>query len=195
MKIKENIKGLAKKLAEHPIKSMIGLSLAGLMTITAVKDNVHFGSTTFHNPQENHYAWGFAPTTMIKGNAKGNFYNFGLIAGENKTGDNTEINGGLSAYGLIIGGNNVGNNSDVKDMSAYGLLAGGNNVGNNSKVNDISAYGLVIGHNVLGNNSEINGNITTKGILANTLGDLNLGSNDVIGLKKYIHKTKDGEGK
>lgn len=150
MTIKEKIKGLAKKLAEKPVRNIAALGFAGLVTITAVKDNVHFGSVTLHNPQENHYVWGLMPTITIKKgskNTKGNLYNAGIIYGKNKIEDNAEIN----------------------NMKAYGLGGGANDVGDNT---------------------EIKGDIITKGIFARNPFSFGFGSNDVIGLKNYVHKTK-----
>ena len=168
MTFKDKIKGFAKKLAEKPVRNITALGLAGLITLTAVKDNVHFGSVTLHNPQENHYVWGLAPTTTIKEGSKntnGNFYSAGIIYGKNKTENNVEVN----------------------DMKAYGLF-GENNVGDNSKVNNMKLYGLIGGISNVGDNTEINGDIITKGIIANNPFSLGFGSNDVIGLKNYVHK-------
>ena len=128
MTFKDKIKGFAKKLAEKPVRNITALGLAGLITLTAVKDNVHFGSVTLHNPQENHYVWGLAPTTTIKEGSKntnGNFYSAGIIYGKNKTENNVEVND-MKAYGLF-GENNVGDNSKVNNMKLYGLIGGENN--------------------------------------------------------------------
>src|SRR3989344_3885183 len=155
MTFKDKIKGFAKKLAEKPVRNITALGLAGLITLTAVKDNVHFGSVTLHNPQENHYVWGLAPTTTIKEGSKntnGNFYSAGIIYGKNKTENNVEVND-MKAYGLFSGENNV----EVNNMKAYGLFSGENNVGNNSKVNDMKAYGLLGENNDEGNNMKAYG--------------------------------------
>jgi len=50
-----------------------------LVTITAIKDNVQFGSITLMNPQKNQYTWGIIPTINIEGKSKGNIYTFGLL--------------------------------------------------------------------------------------------------------------------
>ena len=44
-----------------------GAGLAGLIALTSIKDNVHFGSVALNNPQENHYVWGILPETEIGG--------------------------------------------------------------------------------------------------------------------------------
>ena len=111
-----------KKLKENPKKSIAAIGLAALVATTAIKDNVHFGSVTLHNPQENHYTWGLMPTTTIKGDAKGNFYTIGLIVGANAVGDDSSITGNMSGYGLIFGGNEVGENFSITgDLSSKGI--------------------------------------------------------------------------
>src|SRR3989344_8703747 len=174
MTFKDKIKGFAKKLAEKPVRNITALGLAGLITLTAVKDNVHFGSVTLHNPQENHYVWGLAPTTTIKEGSKntnGNFYSAGIIYGKNKTENNVEVND-MKAYGLF-GENNVGDNSKVNNMKLYGLIGGENNVGDNSKVNNMKLYGLIGGENNVGDNSKVN-NMKLYGLIG---GENNVGDN------------------
>lgn len=88
------------------------LALTGLVAITSAKDNVHFGSVTLHNPQENHYVWGFLPTTEIKGKATGNFRTYGLLFGQNELGKNSQVTGNMSLY-TLVGGNTLGDNSSI----------------------------------------------------------------------------------
>lgn len=223
MTIKEKIKGIGAKILEYPKTSALALGLAGLITITAVKDNVHFGSTTLHNPQENHYTYGLMPTTIISEiktgenneSIKGKFYTFGLFGGHNKIKKGVKTDAKLFAYGLIGGGNDIQDNSKVNNMSAYGLILcenflgdnskvndvnaygvfGYNAVGNNSKVNNMNAYGLIFGINNVGDNSEINGDVVSRGIIARTPFSVEFGSNSEIGLKNYIHKIEKKEMK
>ncbi len=59
MTIKDKIKNLADIALKNPIKTILAGSLTTLIATTALKDNVHFGSTTFNNCKENQYVWGF----------------------------------------------------------------------------------------------------------------------------------------
>ncbi|MEK6885635.1 MAG: hypothetical protein AABX17_01560 [Nanoarchaeota archaeon] len=96
-------KGLLKRIFEKPIRKLAIASLATLIGITTLKDNVHLGSTTLYNPQGNQYAWGIAPTLEIIGEAKGNLYSIGLVAGINLYGTNAVHNGDSRAIGLLTG--------------------------------------------------------------------------------------------
>ena len=187
---KEKLKGLAKKILERPIRNIVALGLAGLITITAAKDNVHFGSTTLHNPKENQYIWGIFPMTEIKGDAKGNIYTFGLIYGANAVDKNRNVEGSIWANGLLVGGNEVGDNSKINEgMYANGLLVGGNEVGDNSKINEgMYANGLLVGGNEAGDNSVISGDVVSRGVIASTPLSWGLGSNKEVGLENYVHK-------
>ena len=74
------IKNIGNWIKENPKKMIAGAGLAGLIAITSIKDNVHFGSVALNNPQENHYVWGIIPTTTLAGeNSRGNIYTFGLL--------------------------------------------------------------------------------------------------------------------
>ena len=137
MEIKNKIKDLANKVLERPIKSAITLGLAGLVAVTALKDNVHFGSVNIYNVQGNHYVWGIFPETKIRGKeAKGNIYTFGLIAGRNVVSDSTNYEGNLNFYSLIFGGNKLGNNVLITgDINSFGIIAeniDGGTLGKNS---------------------------------------------------------------
>ncbi len=215
--LKDKIKTLGNWIKENPKKSILGIGLAGLIATTALKDNVHFGSVTLNNPQENHYVWGILPTTKIQGvNSKGNIYTLGLVGGGNPLGDNSQITGDMNAYGLFVGKNELGDNSQITgnmnaygliggvnelgdnsqitgNMNAYGLFFGENNLGNNSQITgNMGAYSLFIGNNALGNNSQITGNISNKGLFVyNSVAGSSLGSNDVKGLENYVHKTEE----
>ena len=108
-----NMKGLISKITKNSRKSILAVGLATLVATTAIKDNVHFGSVTLNNPQESHYTWGLFPTTEVVGDAKGNFYTFGLLYGKNKFGQNSEIIGNASAYGIFIGRNDFGDAAKI----------------------------------------------------------------------------------
>jgi hypothetical protein len=174
MIIKEKLKNLAKKVSEHRVKFVVGLGLAGLVAVTSLKDNVHFGAVRLHNPQENHYAWGIWPTIGIEGkkdeNVKGNFYSIGLFAGGNNVGENSTITGNMKAYGLIAGENNVGENSTI--------------------TGNMKAYSLFAGKNFVGENSTITGKIDSKGLIAWGPSGIRIGSNVEIGLENYVVKKK-----
>ena len=165
---KEKLKGLAKKILERPIRNIVALGLAGLITITAAKDNVHFGSTTLHNPKENQYIWGIFPMTEIKGDAKGNIYTFGLIYGANAVDKNRNVEGSIWANGLLVGGNEVGDNSKINE--------------------GMYANGLLVGRNEAGDNSVISGDVVSREVIASTPLSWGLGSNKEVGLENYVYK-------
>ena len=162
--------GIIEKLKNHSKKAIVTLGLVGLVATVAIKDNVHFGSVTLHDPQENHYAIGLIPTINIKGEANGNMRSYGLIMGNNSLGDGSSLTGDMSAYGLFGGNNSLGDGSSL--------------------TGDMSAYGLFGGNNSLGDGSSLTGDIISKGMKANTPMSANFGSNVEIGLSGYIHKTE-----
>jgi len=200
-KARRKTKGLMSKIIRNPIKSgLAGILAGGLATLvatTAIKDNVHFGSVTLYNSQESHYTLGLFPITKVVGDAKGDFYNLGLIGGANEFGDNSTLNGNASAYGIIGGANEFGDNSTLNgNASAYGIIGGFNEFGDNSTLNgDASAYGI-ISINYFGDNSKITGNLINKGILArNSVSGFGFGSNDVVGLENYVVSNEQTDGK
>src|SRR3989344_4958000 len=132
--MKEKISNLLEKIREHKKKLCLAVGLAALIGVTAVKDNVHFGSVNIRDPQENHYSWGIGPATQVEGEGKCNIYTFGLLAFNNVK-ENSKIEGNQRAYGLIAGVNVVGNNSSITgEQGAYGLIGGVNVAGNNSSI-------------------------------------------------------------
>ena len=167
--IKQRLKNLAHKINNHKVKYIAGIGLAGLVAITSLKDNVHFGAVNLNNPQENHYAWGLWPTIGISGkDIKGNFYSLGLLAGSNNLDANSTITGDMKAYGLLFGANNFDDSTITGDMKAYGLL---------------------VGWNIAEGNCKITGNIVSKGLIAETPKGKKVGSNVEIGLKDYTVNT------
>lgn len=165
--LKDKLKKTLNWIKENPTKSVLGIGLSALVATTSLKDNVHFGSVTLNNPQENQYVWGiWSETTIIGRNAKGNIHTIGLILGQNNFENNSKITGNMNAYGFI-GGNRV-----------FGEITG-----------NMNAYGLIAGGNLLRENSKITGNISNKGILVrNNVAGFSLGSNDVKGLENYVVK-------
>jgi cytoskeletal protein CcmA (bactofilin family) len=165
MTINEKLKDLAQRINEHKLRFIAALGLTGLVALTSLKDNVHFGAVRLHNPQGNHYAWGVWPTIEIEGkdNIKGNFYSIGLLVGANEAGNNSKITGDMTAYGLVGGINEAGNNSKITgDMKAYSLVVGVNGAGNNSTITgDMKVYCLIGGGNKAEPNSKITGDIVT----------------------------------
>ena len=116
--------GIIEKLKNHSKKAIVTLGLVGLVATVAIKDNVHFGSVTLHDPQENHYAIGLIPTINIKGEANGNMRSYGLIMGNNSLGDGSSLTGDMSAYGLVIGDNSLGDGSSLTgDIISKGMKA------------------------------------------------------------------------
>src|SRR3989344_5446996 len=127
----KTIDRIKRYVKEKPIRKVLGLGLAGLVTLTALKDNVNFavGSLNLHNPQKNQYTWGLVPSVNIEGeNAKANIYTWGIFP-INTIRNNSKLDGNMNAYGLIIGGNKFDVSSSVNNMDAYGLIAGDNGVG------------------------------------------------------------------
>ena len=164
------IKNIGNWIKENPKKMIAGAGLAGLIALTSIKDNVHFGSVELNNPQENQYVWGLFPETEINGeNSRGNIYTFGLFAGRNELRNNSQITGNMNVYGLFAGLNELRNNSQI--------------------TGNMNAYGLFAGENDLENNSQITGDISNKGILVNNgVAGFSLGSNDVKNLQNYVVK-------
>ena len=140
MEIKSKLTGLAKKVITYPIKTVCALGLAGLVAVTALKDNVHFGSIKIHDPQENHYVWGIASLIEIEGkNSRGNFYNIGLIGSGIKLKKDSTFQGNMNSYGLVVGYNEMENNSTITgNMISKGFVAGGLdtvvNLGTNAEI-------------------------------------------------------------
>ena len=166
------IKNIGNWIKENPKKMIAGAGLAGLIALTSIKDNVHFGSVALNNPQENHYVWGILPETEIGGeNSKGNVYTIGLLAGGNILKENSQLTGNMNAYSLLIGRNVLGNNSQI--------------------TGNMNAYSLFFGENILKKNSQITGDISNKGFLVkNSVAGFSFGSNDVQNLKNYVVRTK-----
>ncbi len=165
--LKDKLKNTWNWIKENPKKVLLGAGLIALTATTALKDNVHFGSVTLNNPQENHYVFGIHQKTEIQGkNSKGNIYTLGLV-GINELRGNSQITGNMSAYGLMFAGNFLGYHSQI--------------------TGNMSAYGSIIGENFLGYHSQITGNISNKGLFVkNDIAGFSLGSNDVKGLKNKV---------
>ncbi|MDP1728782.1 MAG: hypothetical protein Q8L27_01095 [archaeon] len=163
-----SIKNLVERILEKPIRNLAIATLGTLIATTALKENVHFGSTTINNPKRNQYSWGLIPNLTIEGEeAKGNFYSFGLLITENKISANTRHDGNSTAIGLLAGFNTYESNSVHNGNStAIGLVAGANFHGSNSVHNGNStAIGLLAGGNIYETNSVHNGNSTAIGLI------------------------------
>lgn len=134
-------------------KLVAGSLAAALIATTAIKDNVHFGSTTLNNPHENHYVWGIFPTTTIRGgSSNGNFYTLGLVYGGNDVEGNLE--GSVNSVGLVGASNNLKERSSSQNMNAYGLFGGVNTLGEGStNSGSMGSYGLILASNLLGERS------------------------------------------
>ena len=238
MSLENKFRAGLKWILDNKKKTLASLVLAGLAGITISKDNVHLGSTTLNNAGGNHYVWGLFPSVKIIGDTNtsvrtyglvaintlngkitGDMSTYGLIGGNNSTGDNSSITGDMGAYGLLVGINSTGNNSSITgdmgaygliggenstgnnssitgDMGAYGLLVGINSTGNNSSITgDMSAYGLFTGNNSAGDNSPITGDITSRGISAITPVDWGFLSNTQLNLENYIVKKEEASSK
>jgi len=166
-KVLSKSSGLVRFVKDKPVRKLVGLGLAGLVAVTALKDNVHFGSVVLHNPQENHYVWGLVPFVNIEGTeTRGDIYNFGIVS-KNELRQKSEHDGDLGAYGLVGGVNEVGEGSRVTgNLGTYGLVGGGNNFGEGSKVTgNLSAYGLVVGANSFEEGSRVTGNLGAYGLV------------------------------
>ena len=163
--------GVLSWIKSHKIRSALCAGLLGLITTTALKDNVHFGSAKIYNPQENHYSWGLFPKLTFEGkNCQGNASAWGLaILSELE--DDSSINGKMSSYGLFGGISRVGDNSTI--------------------TGDMSSYGLVVGSSEVGDKSTITGDITSKGIFAVTPFGIAFGSNTEIGLENRLVEKKE----
>ncbi|MBI2045323.1 hypothetical protein HYT23_04665 [Candidatus Pacearchaeota archaeon] len=167
----KTLRNIIEWLKERPVKTALTLGLAGLVSVTALKDNVHFGSVNINNPQENHYTWGLAPITTIT------------------EATNPDVN--LRTFGIIFAMNHAGENSEVRDMSAYGgLLFGGNKAGDSSRVNDMSAYGLIFGVNDAGEGSMIE-NVSSRGIRSITPFGNRLGAISYLNNKNPVPKKQE----
>jgi hypothetical protein len=198
-------------------RALTGISLAGLVLTTVLRDNVHFGSTVLNNPTGNQYVWGLFPSTEVYGESKGNIRTFGLTAG-NTFGSNSTHKGNVSAIGLIGAGNVIGEGSKFYgnlnvsgivasynfiskkseingNLRSYALMAAENKLGENSYLTgNLYARGIAIGDNTLKNGSRIQkGNIYSSGILAETPLGMGFGSSSIVNIENYVHKT--GEAK
>lgn len=118
------LKGLVEKIIEHPKKSIFALGLAGLIALTAAKDNVHFGTTILKDVNENHYVWGLAPSTIIDDeDPKGNIYTFGILYEGNRFQVSATIEGDSVGIGGIGGYNDYSEKTEIKgNVSSYGGL-------------------------------------------------------------------------
>ncbi len=162
-----------KKIIGNKVKTILAVGLASLIGITALKDNVHFGSTNIYNQIKNHYVWGVIPNTKVQGQGNGSIYTFGLLTGLNDVRDNSTITGNQGAYSLLAGINDIGDNSTITgNQGAYSLLAG---------INDI------------GDNSTITGNQHAVGCIIETVGGMGVGTRKEIGLKQYVVKKEKKE--
>lgn len=134
-------------LKDRPIRTVLGLGLAGLITLTSLSNNINFafGSLTITNPQENQYTWGIIPVVNIEGDSgKANFYTFGAIP-INFMKKNSKLEGNLYSFGLFSL-NLLKNNSKIGDLNTYGIIMGVNNnnkTTDSSSFNNASAYGIV----------------------------------------------------
>jgi len=118
--MKDKIKTLVDKVLKKPIKSALTLGLAGLVTLTALKDNVHFGSVHLYNPQGNHYVWGLIPDAVIIGKeTKGDIYTIGILITNRVHSDKHE--GNLNAYGLLSGNFLKNGTIFTGDINTYGI--------------------------------------------------------------------------
>ena len=133
------IKNIGNWIKENPKKMIAGAGLAGLIALTSIKDNVHFGSVELNNPQENQYVWGLFPETEINGeNSRGNIYTFGLLVGRNDLENNSQITGNMNAYGLVAGGNILKKNSQITgNISNKGFLVKNSVAGFSFGSNDV----------------------------------------------------------
>jgi len=170
MTIGQSLERIANWVKEKPIKSMSVLGLAGLIAVTSLKDNVHFGSVDLYNPQENNYTWGIFPTTHIHGDSsKGNIYTVGIITGINKLENGIKHKGDVSGYGLIAA-QIFGDSSAIEG--------------------DASAYGLIAAENWFENGCKITGDINSKAILTFNIDGPFLGNNSHLGLENYVVSKK-----
>ena len=173
-------------LIERPIRNLTSLGLAGLVAVTALKDNVHFGSLTLYNPKESHYVWGALPFVGIEGqdtcgdiynlgivsltevrsvsNHKGNLNSYGLIGGL-RVGDGCKIKGNISSYEGLVSVNGFGDNVRVEgNISAYGLVMGVNDFKNNTRIKgDMNAYGIGVGVNNIGDSTKVSNDSRAEG--------------------------------
>lgn len=123
------------------VKRIVGIAGLALLGTVAMKDNVHFGSTTINNPQGTHYVIGFMPTTILTGNGEGNVLTAGVL-GAMADVNTQQYNGDVSTYGF----------------HAVNLLRGANFDGN------VGAYGGRFGWNALEKNSAFNGSSKVTGL-------------------------------
>lgn len=200
-------------------KKSTAIALLGAATLTtALKDNVHFGSTKIYNPTNNHYVWGLSPTVEVEGKGEGNINNFGLLIPGIET-ENANLTGDINNYGILLSGNSFKDSAVKGDISAYaiigsknrcdglsltgdmkscGVLAGINGISYSSSHDnslhishfngDLSAFGLFWGGHKFLPGSVLTGNISSRGLFADGPEDLSCGAQNIIGLENYIVK-------
>jgi len=183
MTIKQTLRELIEGIRRAPKKTIAIASLAALVATTALKDNVHFGSSTVYNPKKNQYVWGIAPTTEIKGErAEGNIYTIGLLGCQNKYQTNLVHNGNSTAIGLVLGGNEYKICSAHNGNSTSMGLAWGENIYLEDSKHDGNsiALGLVAALNRYNSNSVHSGNSRVIGMLSHDEEGSILGAHKIV---------------
>lgn len=212
---KLSIGDICRTAVTHYRKSVItSIALAGFAAAaTTAMDNIHFGSTVLNSPAENHYVWGIAPKTEVRGNGSGDVYTFGLYArnsidGAILDGDlrgfglmvenalNDSAVGRLLACGLFMGVNDVEGNTFNGEVSARGLLAGISRDDGSTFNDGLSGYGLLVGGAMLGRGFEsfkvnpepsvVSGDFRGRGTLVFDPDGKAFGSSTYIGLDEYL---------
>ncbi|MCK5449306.1 hypothetical protein KAI32_00400 [Candidatus Pacearchaeota archaeon] len=189
----EKIKGLAKRICEHPTKTCLTIGAAWLIAITSLNDNVHFGSTTLYSPQGNHYIWGLFPETKVEGrDGDGKVTTIGALLAITYLGEKTKFDGDINGWSFGNTRNYIRKESEVKNVMAYSLVGAENHL-EKSQVENVGAYGSMGGRNKLDEGVRVKGNIVSKGLFAEGPDGVKIFSNSKIGLENYVHTnfTKD----
>ncbi len=150
------MKSLTQTLGKISVgKALTGIVAAGLIGLTSLKENVHFGliaPVELQNPTGTHYIWGPISIAVIKGNGEpveANIRNYGLLAGINHFEEGITLRGNSTAAGLFLGLNDYTKSQKIEgDSTVVGLAGAVNNYTAAGTVSgNSSAIALVLGLN------------------------------------------------
>ena len=186
MNFMNQIKRYARNINTTKNKVIAGAALLGSIALTEIKDNVHMGYVTIHNPQKNHYVIGLYPRANVEGDGKGNVTTIGLVT-RNNINENSSLKGNQNSYSLINSSNKLGKNSAlIGNQNAYSLLRSKNKIGEKTYFEGQQfSYG-VGALNEIHENSRYRANQHARGTISKTQGGTSLGFRSEIGLENLL---------
>jgi hypothetical protein len=180
------IKRYARNINTTKNKVIAGAALLGSIALTEIKDNVHIGYVTIHNPKENNYVIGLYPRANIEGQGQGNITTIGLVT-RNNINENSQLIGNQNSYSLINSSNKLKENAKlIGNQNSFSLFRASNKTKDNTVFKGQQfAYGIGT-INELHENSKYEANQHSRGTISKTQGGTSLGFRSEIGLEKLL---------